>query len=122
MPTEHIRWPGVLLDSKLSFKHHTATWCGKELKVAQHMKRLSPVFRGAAPGPLVKAVDACVVPVATVGADVWGLRKTRPAVKGIVSNSTRKQCALIDKVIHVALRAALPAWKTTPNAILHREG
>lgn len=122
MPAEHIRWLGVHLDSKLSFKHHIVTWCGKALKVAQHMKRLNPILRGAAPGPLVTAVDAYVVPVATFGTEVWWPGKTRPTLKGNVSNSTRQQCALIDKAIHVALRAALPVWKTTSNAILHREG
>ncbi|KAI0991464.1 hypothetical protein K3495_g16723, partial [Podosphaera aphanis] len=54
-PAEHIRWLGVYLDSRLSFKHHVATWCGKALKVAHHMRRLNPVLRGAAPSPLVAA-------------------------------------------------------------------
>ena len=64
-PAEHIRWLGVHLDAKLSFKHHVVTWCSKALKMAQYMKRLNPVERGATPGALITAVNTCVIPVAT---------------------------------------------------------
>lgn len=53
------------------------------------MKRLNPFLRGAAPGPLITAVDLCVVPVATFWAEVWWPGKTHPTLKGNVSNSTR---------------------------------
>ena len=36
-PAEQIRWLGVYLDPRLTFKHHVTTWCGKALKLAQHM-------------------------------------------------------------------------------------
>ncbi|KAI0994897.1 hypothetical protein K3495_g13283 [Podosphaera aphanis] len=120
-PAEHIRWLGVYLDSRLSFKHHVATWCGKALKVAHHMRRLNPVLRGAAPSPLVAAVSSCVVPVATFGADVWWPGLTRPTARGNVTPPTTPLCSLIDKSVHLALRAALPVWRTTPNVVLHRE-
>ncbi|KAI0993628.1 hypothetical protein K3495_g14556, partial [Podosphaera aphanis] len=120
-PSQHIRWLGVHLDSKLSFKHHVTTWCGKALKVAQHMRRLNPVRRGATPGPLVTAVNACVVSVATYGAEVWWPGLTRPTARGIVTPPTTNFCNLIDRSVHLALRAALPVWRTTPNAVIHRE-
>ncbi|KAI1006775.1 hypothetical protein K3495_g1438 [Podosphaera aphanis] len=107
-PAEHIRWLGVYLDSRLSFKHHVATWCGKALKVAHHMRRLNPVLRGAAPSPLVAAVSSCVVPVATFGADVWWPGLTRPTARGNVTPTTTHLCSLIEKSVHLALRAALP--------------
>ncbi|KAI0992044.1 hypothetical protein K3495_g16142, partial [Podosphaera aphanis] len=121
-PAENIRWLGVYLDSKLTFKHHVTTWCGKALKAAQHMRKLSPVSRGAAPGPLVTAVDSCVVPVATFAAEVWWPGLKRPTKRGDVTPPTVYLCNLIDKAVRVALRAALPVWRTTPNVILHREG
>ena len=68
---EHIRWLGIHLDSKLSFKNHVAMWSAKAIKIAQLLRRVNSVKRGAAPGPLVTVVDACVVPMATYGADVW---------------------------------------------------
>ena len=85
------------------------------------MRRLNSVKGGAAPGPLVTAVKMCVVPVATYGADVWWPGTTRLAAKGFVTPQTTHLCNLIDKAIHIALRAALPVWRTTPNAVLHRE-
>lgn len=52
-PAEYICWLGVYLDPQLSFKHHVSTWCGKGLKLAQHMWRLNSVKRGAAPIALI---------------------------------------------------------------------
>ncbi|KAI1000223.1 hypothetical protein K3495_g7975 [Podosphaera aphanis] len=40
----------------------------------------------------------------------------------MVTPFTAYLCNLIDKAVRVALRAALPVWRTTPNVILHREG
>lgn len=72
--------------------------------------------------PLVTMIYAWVVPVATFGADFRWKVNTHPTVRGNVSNSTRQKCTFIDKAIYIALKVALPVWKTTSNAILHREG
>ncbi|KAI0993264.1 hypothetical protein K3495_g14920, partial [Podosphaera aphanis] len=121
-PTEQIRWLGVYLDPQLSFKHHVSTWCGKALKLAQHMRRLNTVKRGASPKSLITAVESCVIPVATYGTEVWWPGLTRPAATGTIRPPTSFHCELIDKVLRMALRAALPVWRTTPNVVLHREG
>ena len=107
-PAEHIRWLGIYLDPQLTFKHHVTAWCGKALKIAQHLRRLNSVKRGAAPKALIAAVDACVVPVATFGAEVWWPGMKRLTRRGITTPQTSHICSLIDKVIHLALRAALP--------------
>ena len=107
-PAEHIRWLGVHLDNRLNFKHHVASWCTKALKVAHHLRRLNAIKRGAAPKALITAVEACVVSVATYGADVWWPGTSRPTKKGITTPQTTHLCTLIDKVIHQGLRAALP--------------
>ncbi|KAI0995754.1 hypothetical protein K3495_g12426 [Podosphaera aphanis] len=112
----------ILTLTQLTFKHHVTTWCGKALKAAQHVRKLSHVSRGAAPGPLVAAVDSCVVPEATFAAEVWWPGLKRPKKCGDVTPPIVYLCNLIDKAIRVALRAALPVWRTTPNVILHREG
>ncbi|KAI0995064.1 hypothetical protein K3495_g13118 [Podosphaera aphanis] len=95
-PAENIRWLGVYLDSQLTFKHHVTTWCGKALKAAQHMRKLSPVSRGAAPGPLVAAVNSCVAPVATFAAEVWWPGLKRPTKREDVTPPTVYLCNLID--------------------------
>lgn len=121
-PAQHIHWPGVHLDTHLTFKHHVATWCGKAMNLARHMRRLNSVQRGAAPKALITAVDACIVPVATYGAEVWWPGLSRPSATGTITPPTSFHCGLIDKVLYMALRAALPVWRTTPNVVLHREG
>ena len=120
-PAEHIRWLGVHLDPRLNFQHHVTQWCGNAMKVAQHMRRFNSAYRGAAPMPLVRAVDACIVPVATFGSDVWWPGLKRPTLRGISTPSTTNMCSMIDKAILTGLRAALPVMRTTPNAVLHRE-
>lgn len=67
---EHIGWLGVHFDTRLTFKHHTTTWCGEAIKAAQYIRRLSLVRRRAASGALVKAVDASIVAVATYESEV----------------------------------------------------
>ncbi|VDB93184.1 Bgt-60027 [Blumeria graminis f. sp. tritici] len=121
-PADQIRWLGIHLDPRLDFKHHVTTWCGKALKVAQQMRRLNSAYRGAAPAALVRTVDTCVVPVATVGADVWWPGLKRPTKRGIITLRTSIFCKMIDKAILTGLRAALPVTRTTPNLALHREG
>ena len=68
-PSQNIRWLGVNLDPRLHLKHHVTTLCGEVLKFAQQMRRFNMVYRGAAPGALVKAIDTCILPIATYGAD-----------------------------------------------------
>lgn len=121
-PADHIRWLGVHLDPRLNFKHHVTTWCGKAMKAAQHMRRFNSTFRGAAPGPLVGAVDMCIVSLATFGSDVWWPGSKRPTIRGMVTSSTSNLCSMIDKANLMGLRATLPVIRTTPNVVVHREG
>ncbi|KAI0996528.1 hypothetical protein K3495_g11653 [Podosphaera aphanis] len=120
-PAEHIRWLGVHLDPRLNFQYHVTQWCGNAMKVAQHMRRFNSAYRGAAPEPLVRAVDACIVPVATFGSDVWWPGLKRPTIRGISTPSTTNMCNMIYKAILMGLRVALPVVRTTPNVALHRE-
>ncbi|KAI0999187.1 hypothetical protein K3495_g9007 [Podosphaera aphanis] len=85
------------------------------------MRRLNSVKRGTAPGPLVTAVNACIVPVATFGAEVWWPGLTRETTRGTVTPATSHFCDLIDKTVHLAIKSALPVWRTTLNVVLHRE-
>lgn len=121
-PAEHIRWLGVHLDPRLNFKHHVTTWCGKALKVAHHMRRFNTAYRGAAPGALVRAVETCIVSVATYGSDVWWPGLRRPTIRGTVTPQTTNICNMMDKAILTGLRAALPVMWTTPTVVVHREG
>lgn len=48
-PAGYIRWLGIHLDPRLSFKNHVSTWCGKAIKLAQHLRKLNSVKNGAVP-------------------------------------------------------------------------
>ncbi|KAI0992330.1 hypothetical protein K3495_g15856, partial [Podosphaera aphanis] len=119
---EHIRWLGVYLDTRLTFKHHVETWCGKALKAAHLLRQFNSTHRGAAPAALVRAVDSCIVSVATYGADIWWPGINRPTYKGTSTPPTSTLCSMIDKAILRGLRAALPVLKTTPTVVVQREG
>ncbi|KAI0996073.1 hypothetical protein K3495_g12108 [Podosphaera aphanis] len=121
-PAEHIRWLGVHLDPRLNFKHHVTTWCEKALRAAQHMRRFNSTYRGAAPKALVRAVDTCIVPIATFGSEVWWPGLSRPTIRRTVTPQITGTCEMIDKAILMGLRAALPVVRTTPNVVVHREG
>ncbi|KAI1006974.1 hypothetical protein K3495_g1251 [Podosphaera aphanis] len=68
-PAEHICWLGVHLDPRLNFQHHVTQQCANAMKVAQHMRRFNSAYGEAASLPLVRAMDTCIVPVATFRSD-----------------------------------------------------
>lgn len=79
--------------------------------------------RGAAPGPLIRAVQACVVTTATFGAEAWwpGLKRITTVRDKYVSTGVGWHLNLLNQTIRKGIRAALPVWRTTPNVIFHRE-
>lgn len=94
---------------------------GKAIKVAQHIRRPNTLKRVAASGPLVTAVNACVLPVGAFGGDIWWPGITRPTKKGTSPPQTTHLCDLIDKAIRKDLRAAFLVWETTSNVVIQRE-
>ncbi|KAI1001737.1 hypothetical protein K3495_g6465 [Podosphaera aphanis] len=116
-PAEHIRWLGVHLDPRLNFKHHVTTWCEKALRAAQHMRRFNSTYRGAAPKALVRAVDTCIVPIATFGSEVWWPGLSRPTIRRTVTLQITGTCEMIYKAILMGLRAALPVYILEGNRL-----
>ena len=118
-PFPKVRWLGVFLDPKLSFRAHVDFWCAKAQVVATHLRRLNPVQRGAAPEPLVRAVESCVVTVATHGAEVWYPGTSRPtsSKQSTKYRSVNGLLEKVDKVVRNAIRAALPAWRRHPPGL-----
>ncbi|KAI1003955.1 hypothetical protein K3495_g4256 [Podosphaera aphanis] len=70
-PSAHIRWLGVWIDSQLSFKYHVQQWCGKALKLEQFLRQINKVQHGAALGPLIRAVQSCIVSTAIIQIGIW---------------------------------------------------
>lgn len=122
-PSPVVRWLGIWLDSQLNFKQHVQEWCGKAQRTPSLIRQLNTVQRGAAPGPLIRAVQACVLSTALYGAEAWwpGLTRTTTQRGKKVGTVMGWHTELIDRTVLCAVRAALPVWRTTPNTELHRE-
>nr|CCA28121.1 hypothetical protein SS1G_12417 [Albugo laibachii Nc14] len=122
-PSPCVRWLGVWIDSQLNFKQHVQEWCGKAQRVTQFIRQINTVQRGAAPGLMIKAVQACVLSTALYGAEAWWPGTSRITTKKDkkVGTGVGWHTNLLDSTITKAIRAALPVWRTTPNLVLHRE-
>ncbi|RKK71559.1 hypothetical protein BFJ68_g18333, partial [Fusarium oxysporum] len=123
-PEAAMRWLGIWLDSNLSFRVHAEKWTAKSQAVAHHLRGLTNTIHGPLPSAVRSAVRACVEPVLLYGTEVWYPGATRPRWDQPSKDrpsSIQHLLQRMNKAIVQSMRAILPAWKTTPIAILHRE-
>ena len=52
--------------------------------------------------------------------EAWWPGPTRTRLGRTYGTGAVKAAEILDKLVNVALRAAIPAWKTTPTAIVRR--
>ncbi|CCE34857.1 uncharacterized protein CPUR_08796 [Claviceps purpurea 20.1] len=125
--TPALRWLGVWIDRKFTFRRHVEEKCTSALKVVNHLRGLSNTIRGMSPGVVRQAVMACVLPTALYGAEAWYGGRLKPAANGSAAGKDHVSARLgghiddIQKVLNAAARAILPVWRTTPNGLLCRE-
>jgi ribonuclease HI len=123
-PESALRWLGIWLDSRLSFRIHVEKWAAKAQAVAYHLRGLTNTKHGPLPAAVRSAVRACVEPVLLYGAEAWYPGTTRPRwnqpTKDL-SSSNQHLIQRMTKAMNQSMRAILPVWKTTPIAALHRE-
>ncbi|KAG6978046.1 putative RNA-directed DNA polymerase from transposon BS [Fusarium oxysporum f. sp. conglutinans] len=105
-PEAAMRWLGIWLDN-LSFRVHAEKWTAKSQAVAHHLRGLTNTIHGPLPSAVRSAVRACVEPVLLYGTE------TGRQVSNISAENEQGYSSIY--------AAILPAWKTTPIAILHRE-
>ena len=74
---------------------------------------LGGTTQGAPAYVLQHAAKACVLPILTYGAEAWW---PPPNIR----QRTRALARKLDIIQNIALRAILPAYKTTPTAFLHQ--
>lgn len=123
-PEPALRWLGIWLDSRLSFRLHVEKWAAKAKAVAYHLRGLTNTVHGPLPSAVRGAVRACVEPVLLHGSEAWYPGTSRPRwnqpTKDIPS-SNQHLIQRMTKTMNQAMRAILPVWKTTPINVLHRE-
>ena len=87
------------------------------------IRQINSAQRGAAPGLIIKVAQAYVLSTALYGAEAWwpGLTRFTSQRNKKVGTRVGWQMDLLDKTIMKAVRAALPAWRTSSIVALHRE-
>jgi ribonuclease HI len=126
-PGQTIKWLGIHLDSTLSFKHHIEERTASARAVANHIRGLSKVHKGAPPAAIQKAIRAVVVTKLLYGSEVWWPGQTRYGAKRHnrdwpqVQNGLGEQLDKCQITLNHAIRGCLPVWKTTPKEALWRE-
>ena len=119
-----MRWLGIWLDRKLSFKTHVEKWTAKAQAIAYHLKSLANTTRGPLPHAVHRAVRACIEPTLLYGAEAWYPGMKMPKRNQPNQESPTRIQHLIkrmDKALKQSIRTVLPVWRTTPTPILHRE-
>ncbi|CVL09335.1 uncharacterized protein FMAN_15499 [Fusarium mangiferae] len=64
-PESALRWLGIWLDSRLSFRVHVEKWAAKAHAVAYHLRGLANTIHCPLPSAVRSAVMACVEPTAS---------------------------------------------------------
>ncbi|RAL62911.1 hypothetical protein DID88_004752 [Monilinia fructigena] len=77
-----LRWLGVWINRKLSFKRHVTERTTKAMKLARHIKGLAGVKFGPPAASLRKAVVTCVQSSALYGSEVWYGGRLKPSSAG----------------------------------------
>jgi hypothetical protein len=117
-PEPALRWLGIWLDSRLSFRVHVEKWAAKAKAVAYHLRGLTNTIHGPLPSAVRSAVKACVEPVLLHGSEAWYPGTSRPRwnqpTKDIPS-SNQHLIQRMTKAMNQAMRAILPVLKTTPS-------
>jgi hypothetical protein len=119
-----VRWLGVHLNPRLSFKKHTDIMTGKALKTANFLRSLNKTQKGSPPNAVAKAAKACVLPVALYSIKAWWPGETRQSKNNptkLVNTGVSNLMEKIDKPFRTAAQASVPVWKTTNIAVIHRE-
>ena len=100
-PKNLVKWLGIWLDSKLTFKHHVEKKTVQALKILNQIERLSNTERGLSFQAMRQLYIACISSVADYGVPVWW-------------NNQKNMLEKFQKLQNIALRKMLGAFKTSP--------
>ena len=107
-PKSLVKWLGIWLDSKLTFKQHVEKKTTQVLKLLNQIERLSNTERGLSFQAMRQLYIACISSVADYGVPVWW-------------NNQKNMLEKFQKLQNIALRKMLGAFKTSPINIMELE-
>ena len=121
-----MRWLGVWFDRSLRFRTHIEKWSAKARSLAHHLRGLANTKHGPLSSAVQRGVKACVESTLFYGVEAWYPGETGPSralhkPNKVVSTQISGHIKKMSSALNLALRAILPAWKTTSLPILHRE-
>ena len=111
-PSEHTRWLGVQLDTKLTFRPHVKLAMARGKQLALFLRSLSNTQRGCPPLSMRTAVMQCVLPTALYAAEVF-YPGDPVRCKWMVTD--------VQSMLRLGALAIVPAYRTAPTAALMRE-
>src|SRR6266700_526768 len=103
-PKPLVRWLGVFLDSKLTFKQYVKTKISKEKAAFYLVKRLGNTQRGLSLQALRQLYIACITTIADYGIQCWWKSKSRDHL-----------LARYQSLQNEALKLVLGAFKRSPS-------
>src|SRR5205809_2694702 len=103
-----IRWLGVWLDSKLSFKEHVEIKISTATRIFHQIARLSNTERGLSFQAMKQLYIACITSVADYEVPIWW-------------NNQKSLLEKYQKLQNAALRKILGAFKTSPYMAMELE-
>ncbi|KAI5753900.1 hypothetical protein M8J77_004220 [Diaphorina citri] len=106
--SDHVKWLGVYLDTKWTFKKHIEQTKIKSLKAINILKVLNNKTWGLSRACLLRLFYAFVRPIMDYGAVIYG-------------SATQSSLSKLNTVYHTALRIISGAYRTSPIESLYAE-
>jgi hypothetical protein len=100
-PQPHIKWLGIIFDSKLSFRQHIQHLASWGAAAAGCMCMLATTNGGLSHWNMKTLYNACILPALSYAAPVWW-------------NGKKSQIQKIETIQNRCLRTILPVFRTTP--------
>ena len=100
-PQSHIKWLGLLFDTKLTFGQHVQHLASQGAAVAGCLRMLANTTGGLSHQNMKTLYNACVLPTLSYALPVWW-------------NGKKNQIKKIENIQNRCLRTILPVFTTTP--------
>ena len=110
----------LTLNYKLSFRPHALRVAAKATRYANLLARVSYCYKGLPPKAAVAATRAVVEAQVYYAVEAWWPGPTRTRLGRTYRTGAVETAKALNGLIDAALKAAMPAWRTTPKVTIRR--